>query len=71
MMMAIVYDAIGFLLYFVAFWSFVRSPEQWRRGWQKLRRMGMFDRFMLVVESAVCAVCGPAPVATVAALLVA
>jgi hypothetical protein len=68
-MMAIVYDAIGFLLYFVAFWSFVRSPDQWRRGWEKLRRQGTFDRFVLVAESAVCAICGLAPVAAVAALL--
>jgi hypothetical protein len=68
-MMAIVFDAIGFLLYFVAFWAFVCSPCAWRRGWEKLRREGMFDRFVLVVESAVCAFCGLAPVAAVAALL--
>ena len=69
--MALVFDGIEFLLYFVAFWAFVSSPAQWRRGWEKLRRVGMFDRFMLVVESAVCAVCGLTPVAAVAALLAA
>jgi hypothetical protein len=68
-MMAIVFDGIEFLLYFVAFWAFVCSPGEWPRGWEKLRRVGMFDRFMLVVEGAVCAVCGLAPVAAAAALL--
>ena len=68
-MMAIVFDAIGFLLYFVAFWGFVRSPAAWRRGVQKLRGRGTFDRFVLVAEASVCAICGLAPVAVVAALL--
>jgi hypothetical protein len=67
--MDLVFDAIEFLLYFVAFWSFVRSPGQWRRGWEKLRREGMFARCAMVAESAVCAFCGLAPVAAAAALL--
>ena len=67
--MSLVFDAIELLLYFVAFWAFVCSPGQWRRGWEKLRRQGALERCMTLVESAVCAFCGLAPAAAVAALL--
>ena len=67
--MALVFDAIEFLSYGVAFWAFVCSPGQWRRGWEKLRHQGAFARCVTVVESAVCAFCGLAPVGVAAALL--
>jgi hypothetical protein len=65
----VVLEALEFLLYAVAFWVFVCSPARWPRWLAEFRKAGALDRCMIVVESAVCAACGLAPVGVAAALL--